>query len=55
MQKMQRKFGVFLPRTADDAQVGMLLADFEAADRMLEAVRLPLQICGTYGNTLTDP
>ncbi|KAE9986106.1 hypothetical protein BLS_000039 [Venturia inaequalis] len=38
MQKMQRKFGVFLPRTADDAQVGMLLADFEAADRMLEAL-----------------
>jgi amphiphysin len=35
---MQRKFGVFLPRTADDAQVGMLLQDFEAADRMLEAV-----------------
>lgn len=46
---MQRKFGVFLPRTADDAQVGMLLADFEAADRMLEAVCL-LQM-GTSGRT----
>lgn len=55
MQKMQRKFGVFLPRTADDAQVGMLLADFEAADRMLEAVCLPLGMFKTHWSILTDP
>jgi hypothetical protein len=48
MQKMQRKFGVFLPRTADDQQVGMLLQDFEAADRMLEAVSLPLCYSGLH-------
>jgi hypothetical protein len=35
---MQRKFGTFLPRTADDAQVSMLIHDFEQADKMLETV-----------------
>jgi hypothetical protein len=38
---MQRKVGAFLPRTADDSQVGMLIADFEAADKMLETVCYP--------------
>lgn len=55
MQRMQRKLGVFLPRTADDAQVGMLLADFEAADRMLEAVCLLLEMPGRHWTILTAP
>jgi hypothetical protein len=38
MQRMQRKIGAMLPRTADDSQVAMLIADFEAADKMLETV-----------------
>ena len=41
MQRMQRKVGAFLPRTADDHQVGMLIADFQAADKMLETVCMP--------------
>ncbi|KIW00624.1 uncharacterized protein PV09_07819 [Verruconis gallopava] len=38
MQRMQRKIGAFLPRTADDSQVAILIADFEAADKMLETL-----------------
>jgi hypothetical protein len=38
MQRMQRQFGKLLPRTADDAQVGMLIKDFEEADQMLDTV-----------------
>ncbi|KAG8525785.1 uncharacterized protein KY384_000545 [Bacidia gigantensis] len=35
MQSVQRRFGKFLPRTADESQVSVLLKDFEDADRML--------------------
>jgi hypothetical protein len=35
---MQRQFGKLLPRTADEAQVGMLIKDFEEADHMLDTV-----------------
>ncbi|KAI9659439.1 MAG: hypothetical protein M1821_001697 [Bathelium mastoideum] len=35
MQRMQRKFGSYLPRTADEAQVGTMLHEFEEADKML--------------------
>jgi hypothetical protein len=38
MQRMQRKVQAFKKGTADDAQVGMLIHDFEAADKMLETV-----------------
>jgi hypothetical protein len=38
MQTMQRKFGKFLPRTADESQVAVLLKDFEDADKMLSKV-----------------
>jgi hypothetical protein len=42
MQRMQRKVqGTFKKGTADDAQVGMLIHDFEAADKMLETVLMP--------------
>jgi hypothetical protein len=40
MQKMQRKMGTFLKREADDHQVGMLIHDFNSADKMLETVCL---------------
>lgn len=43
MQSMQRRFGKFLPRTADESQVAVLLKDFEDADKMLAKVR--------YGST----
>lgn len=38
MQSMQRRFGKFLPRSADEAQVAVLLKDFEDADKMLTKV-----------------
>ncbi|KAF2100811.1 hypothetical protein NA57DRAFT_54884 [Rhizodiscina lignyota] len=38
MQRMQRKFGAFLPRTADNAVVGTLIAEFKEADRALESL-----------------
>jgi len=42
MQRMQRQFGKFLTRSADEAQVGMLIKDFEDADKMLDTVGLQL-------------
>ena len=39
MQSMQRRFGKFLPRTADESQVAVLLKDFDDADKMLAKVR----------------
>lgn len=41
MQSVQRRFGKLLPRTADEAQVGVLLKDFDDADKMLAKVPLP--------------
>ena len=38
MQSVQRRFGKFLPRTADESQVAVLLNDFEEADKMLAKV-----------------
>ena len=38
MQSVQRRFGKFLPRTADESQVSVLLKDFDDADRMLAKV-----------------
>jgi hypothetical protein len=38
MMKVQRQFGKMLPRTADEAQVSVLLKDFEDADKMLAKI-----------------
>lgn len=38
MQRVQRKFGSFLPRTADETQIATLLNDFKEADQMLVKV-----------------
>ena len=38
MQSMQRRFGKFLPRSADESQVAVLLKDFDEADKMLTKV-----------------
>ena len=38
MQTVQRRFGKFLPRTADESQVAVLLKDFDDADKMLSKV-----------------
>ena len=35
---MQRRFGKFLPRSADETQVAVLLNDFDEADKMLAKV-----------------
>lgn len=35
MQSMQRRFGKFLPRSADETQVAVLLNDFDEVDKML--------------------
>jgi len=40
MQKLQRKMGGFLPRSDDDAQVGVLVKEFEEGDKLLKIVRL---------------
>jgi hypothetical protein len=39
MQKLQRQAGRLLNRTADDAQVALLMKDFDEGDRMLKIVR----------------
>ena len=45
MQRMQRKFGTYLPRSADEAQVATMLHEFEEADKMLAKVlRLQLSL-----------
>jgi hypothetical protein len=38
MLKVQRQFGKFMPRTADESHVSVLLKDFEEADKMLTRV-----------------
>ena len=38
MQRVQRRFGKLLPRTADESQVAVLLKDFDDADKMLAKV-----------------
>ena len=41
MQRLQRKAGQLLHRSPDDAEVGLLLADFENGDKLLTTVRAP--------------
>ncbi|KAF2674693.1 SH3 domain-containing protein [Microthyrium microscopicum] len=38
MQKLQRKAGLLLHRSADDAQVSLLLKDFEDGDKILKSI-----------------
>ncbi|KAL9077374.1 MAG: hypothetical protein Q9161_000219 [Pseudevernia consocians] len=38
MQSVQRRFGKFLPRSADESQVAILLNDFDEADKMLSKI-----------------
>jgi hypothetical protein len=38
MKSMQRRFGAFQKRSDDQADVGQVLADFKAADDMIERV-----------------
>lgn len=38
MQSVQRQFGKFMKRSADDSQVSVLLKDFEEADMLLAKV-----------------
>ena len=40
MKSMQRRFGAFGKRSDDQADVGVVLADFKAADDMIERVRV---------------
>lgn len=45
MQRMQRKFGRFLPRTPNEADIEAMLRDFNDSDQMLEKV-LPFAVTG---------
>lgn len=38
MKSMQRKFGGLMKRSADEADVGLIMNDFKAADEMLDKV-----------------
>ena len=38
MQRVQRKVGTFLKRSADNADVGTILAEFQTADKLLDKV-----------------
>lgn len=38
MQSVQRQFGRFMKRSADDSQVAILLKDFDDADKLLGKV-----------------
>jgi len=38
MQTMQRQFGKFMKRSADESQVSVLLKDFDNADKLLTKV-----------------
>jgi hypothetical protein len=40
MKSMQRRFGAFQKRSDDQADVGVVLADFKATDDMIERVSL---------------
>jgi hypothetical protein len=39
MQSVQRHFGKYMKRTADEGQVSVLLKDFDDADQLLTRVR----------------
>jgi hypothetical protein len=39
MQTVQRQFGKFMKRSADESQISVLLKDFEDADILLAKVR----------------
>lgn len=39
MRSVQRRFGKFLPRSADESQVAILLKDFDHAIEMFTSVR----------------
>ena len=38
MKSVQRKMGTFMKRSANDADVGAVIADFKAVDDMLDRV-----------------
>ena len=42
MKSMQRRFGAFQKRSDDQADVGVVLAEFKAADDMIERVSLDI-------------
>lgn len=52
MQRVQRKFGKLLPRTADESQVALLLKDFDDADKMLERVSTDESVVAATANTI---
>ena len=40
MQSVQRQFGKYMKRSADEKTISVLLKDFEEADHLLTRVRL---------------
>ena len=55
MKSMQRRFGAFGKRSDDQADVGAVLADFKAADDMIERVTLPLTADPTFKHNTNMP
>lgn len=54
MQRLQRKVGGFIPRrTADNAEIATLIAEFKEADKALEIVRVLNQTATFW--LLADP
>lgn len=39
MQRVQRKFGTFLKRSEDEADIGVILHEFEDTEKFLGSVR----------------
>jgi hypothetical protein len=50
MQKLQRKAGLLLKRSADDAEVALLLKELDEGDRILKIVRYYLLF--SFGSNL---
>jgi len=44
MKSMQRKFGGMMKRSANEADVEAVLAEFKTANEMLDRVRLPIKL-----------
>ena len=51
MQSMQRKFGKLLSKSTEDGEVGILLKEFEAADKMLAKVGINVDSFRVGGNS----
>ncbi len=52
MQSVQRQFGRFMKRSADESQVALLLSDFDQIDKLLDKVRRGTVVSSMDGTML---